>query len=127
MPADPLQRRQYLGGDAAPLLQRSPHRLLAIIERLETCLRLRDPLFDGDHTRRGLDELLIEFAPVVADRLDLALEPCLGLERPTLLGADSFQLLIACFESIRARGNGWSFLARGLRQCGGEAEQAISQ
>ncbi|HZD63857.1 MAG TPA: hypothetical protein VE200_13800, partial [Xanthobacteraceae bacterium] len=61
-------------------------------------MRLRDPLFHGHHAGRGLDELLIEFAAVVADRFDLTLEPRLVLERPTLLGADDFQLLIARFE-----------------------------
>ncbi len=95
MPTDPLQGRQDFGDDAASLFQRRPQRLLPIVERLETRLRLRDPLFHGHHTRRGLDELLIEFAAVVADRFDLTLEPRLVLERPTLLGADGFQLLIA--------------------------------
>src|SRR5262244_2154135 len=76
------------------------------------------------HAGRGVDDLLIEFAPIVADRLDLALEPRFALERSALLGAERFQLLVACFE--RTEICGWGLgrrRARRLRRRGDEVER----
>ncbi len=75
-------------------------------EGFEALLRLGDPLLYAHHTGRGVDDLLIEFAPIVADRLDLAFEPRLILKRPAPLGAERFQLLVACLEGIQICGWG---------------------
>ena len=104
LPADPLQRRQHLGDEAAPLLQRGPQRLLLVVERIETLLRLRRALLHVDDAGGGLDDLLIEFSPVVPDRLDLALELGLVLENPALLGAKLFELLVALLERVETCG-----------------------
>src|SRR5215471_94568 len=94
MPRAPPRSRRA----AVPM---SPQRLLPVVERLEALLRLGDPLFYAHDTGRGVDDLLIEFAPIVADRLDLAFEPRLVLQRSALLGAERFQLLVACLEGIQ--------------------------
>jgi hypothetical protein len=69
----------------------------------------------------------MEFAPIVADRLDLAFEPRLVLQRSALLGAERFQLLVACFE--RTEICGWGLgrgHARRLRRRGDEVERKNS-
>jgi hypothetical protein len=115
LPTDPLQRRQHLGNEGASLLQRCLQRLLVVVERFDPLLGLGDPLFHGDDPRRGLDDLLIEFAPVVADRFDLALELGLVLERPALLAAEDFELLVALLEGIEAGRGGRTLPGLGRR------------
>ena len=54
-----------------------------------------------DDARGGIDQLLVELAPVVADRFDLALELGLVLQRPALLGAERFEFLVALPSGCR--------------------------
>ena len=117
MAADALQGRKHLGNEVAALLQRGAQRLLAVVERRETRLRLRDPLFHGGDARGGVDDLLVELAAIVADELDLALELCLFLQRLALLGAQRLELLVALLEAVEAdRRPGWrSAVGRGAR------------
>jgi hypothetical protein len=84
--ANALQRGEHLGNEIVPLLQRNTQRLLAVLERLQAFLRLCDSLLHHRHPRGGIDDLLVEFAAVVSNLLDLALEPCLFFERLALLG-----------------------------------------
>ena len=93
--ADALQCRQHLGNDGVRCSSdfRKPCSLL--VERLEALLRLRDPFFDRSHARCGIDELLVELAPVIADQLDLALELGLVLQRPSLFGPQRLELFVA--------------------------------
>jgi hypothetical protein len=104
LPADPLQRRQNLGDEPAPLLQRGPQRLLFLVERIETLLRLRRALSHIDDAGCGFDDLFVEFSPVVPDRLDLTLELGLVLENSALLGAKLFELLVALLERVERCG-----------------------
>ena len=46
----------------------------------------------------GLDDLFVEFSPVVPERLDLTLELGLVLAISALLGAELFELLVALLE-----------------------------
>jgi hypothetical protein len=63
---------------------------------------LRDSLFHSDHTGCRVDQLLIESAPVVADGFDLALELRLVFQRPSLLGAQRFKLVVTRLERVDA-------------------------
>ena len=74
MPADALHRRQDLGDQAAPLLELLPQRLLAG-RRAGACCSWPLAMRSSTSTTRagGFDDLSIELAAVVADRLDLAL------------------------------------------------------
>src|SRR6478736_5516447 len=96
----------------------------------------RRALLDVDDAGGGLDDLLIEFSPVVPDRLDLALELGFVLENPALLGAELFELLVALLEHVetcgragRAIGVGGSRRAvpRGLGRRGHQPERQKSQ
>ena len=104
LPAHALQRRQHFGDGVAPFRQRCPQRLLPVVERADALVRLRDLVLHATDAGRGVDDLLIELAPVVADRLDLALEPCLVLGRLALLGAQRLELLVALLDRIETGG-----------------------
>jgi len=70
---------------------------------------------DAAHAGGCVDRFLVELAPVVADRLDLAFEPRRVLERSALLGAERFQLLVACLEGIEICGWGLGLRRRRRR------------
>jgi len=122
MAADALQRRQHLGDGAAPSFERGAQLPFALVERLEPVFGLSDRGFHVAHAGGRVDQLLIELAPVVPDRFDLALEAGLVLDRLFLLGADGCEFLLALLERVRidwcggvAPGAG---LAVGLRSSG---------
>src|SRR5262249_25498637 len=133
MPADALQRRQHLGDDGAALLQRAAQYLLALVERRQAFLRLGGLLLHAADAGGGVDDLLIELAPVVADRLDLALELDFILQRLALLGAERLELLVAFLEGVEAGGRTAAlgrrrrFRARRLRRRADQAERQNSQ
>jgi hypothetical protein len=93
-------------------------------ERLQPRPRRVDVGFDVADPRRGVDELLVERAPIRADGLDLALEFGLGLQDRALPGARAVEFLIALLEDIeiglrrRARhgGNRWRGNLSGRRR-----------
>ncbi len=126
MAADALQRRQDLGHDAAPVLQRVPQRLLARVERLEPLLGVRHLGLRGPNARRRVDQLLIELAAVLTDRFDLMLEPGRGLDRRLLLGLDGCEVLGVLFQRFEigfglGRRSGRGFRRR--RECRGPKRQ----
>ena len=100
---DPLQRRENLDDRGAPLVERFAKQLFLLVERLEARLRRLDARLDIAHARRGVDELLVERAPIVAERVDLALELRLAFRRLALPRARRFEFLIALFEGVRHR------------------------
>ena len=59
-----------------------------------------DARLDVAHARGGVDQLLVERAPVFAERVDLALELGLVFGRLPLFGADGVELLVVLFEGF---------------------------
>ena len=104
--ADPLQRREDLDDDAAALLERSAKNMFALVERLGARLRRFDAGLDVAHARGGVDELLVERAPIVTDRVDFPLELRLDFRRLALLGASRLEFLIVLFEGVRVGSRG---------------------
>ena len=64
-------------------------------------MRRVDLGLDVADARGGVDELLIELAPVFAERLDFALELGLAFRRLALLGARGVEFLIVLLERVR--------------------------
>ena len=98
---DPLQGGENFDDHRAAFVERFLKKALLLVERLETSFGRLDACFDAAHARGGIDELLVERAPIVAERLDLAFELGLVFRRLALLGARRFEFLIALLESIR--------------------------
>jgi hypothetical protein len=69
-------------------------------------LRLPNAVFHRGNARCGVDDLLVEFATIVADLLDLALELGLVLKRAALLRTQLFELLVALLELVESSGRG---------------------
>ena len=91
--------------------------VLLLVERFEPPFGRVDACLHIAHARGGIDQLLVERAAIVAERLDLAPELGLIFGRHPLVGADRIELLIALFDGIRiglprSRKGG-----RGLRRC----------
>ena len=86
---NPLQHSEDFDDRGAPLVERFANTTFLVVERLQARLRRLDAGLDIAHARRGVDELLIERAPIVAKRVDLA---------------PSFAWLSADSRSLRARG-----------------------
>ena len=98
---DPLQGGENLDDHGAAFVERFLKKTFLLVERLETSFGRLDACFDAAHARGGIDELLVERPPIVAERLDLAFELGLVLRRLALPGARRFEFLIALLESIR--------------------------
>ncbi len=96
----PLQGGEDFDDHGAALVERFAKQPLALVERLEARLRRLDAGLDVAHPRGGIDELLIERAPIVGNRRDLALELLLVLGRDALLGARGIELLIMLPERV---------------------------
>ncbi len=93
-----LQGGEHLGDHVVPLLERCPQRPLAVVELRQALLSVGDALFHAADAGHGVDDLLVELAAVVTDRLDLAFELGLVIERLLLLGAHRLEFLIALFD-----------------------------
>src|SRR5262249_23441407 len=122
-----LQGRQHLGNDAAPLLERCPQRLLPLVEWPHALLPLGDSLLDASDASGAFDKLLIELAPVVGDRFDLALEPGLVLEGASLLVAQRLELFLVLLERVELAWRRDGGLSRGRRGLGGGGERPERQ
>ena len=96
----PLQGGEDFDDHGAALVERFAKQPLALVERLEARLRRLDAGLDVAHARGGIDELLIERAPIVGNRRDLALELLLVLGRDALPGARGIELLIMLPERV---------------------------
>ena len=97
---DALQGRQDLDDRGAPLVERFLKNLLARVERLQPRLRFVDLRLDIAHRRRRFDELLVERAPIFAERLDLQPELGLAVRRLALLGPYRIKFLIVLPDRI---------------------------
>jgi hypothetical protein len=71
-----------------------------VVERLEARLGFADPVLRRAQPRRGVDQRLIELAPVLADGVDFLLEPGLGLGRLALLRTDRLKLPVALAQRV---------------------------
>ena len=98
--ADALQRREDFDDGGAALVERFANGDFLLVERLEPRPRRLDVGLDVAHARRGIDQLLVERAPIVADRLDLAPELGLAFRRCAFLRADRIEFLIALLERV---------------------------
>ena len=94
-----------------------PQRLLPVVERADTLLRQGDPVLHAADAGRGVDELLVELAPVVSELLDLALEQRFVLGCLALLGAQHLELLVALLDRVEAGRGRREGAARLTRQC----------
>src|SRR5947208_14106804 len=103
MAADALERRQDFGNDAAAGIERIAQALFAFVEWNDPFLRPGDFAFDRADARSRIDELLIEFAPVVADRFNLPSQLGLILDRAFLIGLDGSELLRTLLECVEVR------------------------
>ena len=83
--ADALQRGKDFDDRGLPLVERFTQCGLPLVERLEPRLGGGDVSLHVAHARRGIDELLIERAPIVAERVDLAPKLGLAFRRRALL------------------------------------------
>ena len=70
MAANPLQRRQHLDNRALSCIERLAQDQFALIERGEPLFGLSDFVFYGTDPVCSLDQLLVELAPVFADRFN---------------------------------------------------------
>ena len=100
MTADALQRGQHLGDGGAPPFEGLAQPPLAVVERLEAAFGFDDPVLGVAQPRRAIDQSLVEFAPVLADGLDLLPQLGLGLGGLLLLGADCLQFLVSLAQGI---------------------------
>ncbi|HEY7972553.1 MAG TPA: hypothetical protein VID96_06475 [Xanthobacteraceae bacterium] len=114
--AGALKRSQDFHDGTAAFVERFAQRGLLRVERFEPPACRVDARLHIAHARGAIDQLLVERAAILADRLDLA--PKLGLifGRHPLVGADRIELLIALFDGFgiglpRSRKRG-----RGLRR-----------
>src|SRR5208282_2942025 len=85
---------------------RSAKKHLPLVELFGARLRRFDAGLDVAHARGGVDELLVERAPIITDRVDFPLELRLDFCRLALLGASRLEFLIVLFEGIRVGGRG---------------------
>ena len=98
--ADALQGRKNLDDCGPPLVERFLKNLFARVERLEPRLRVIDLCLDVAHRRCRFDELLVERAPIFAERLDLQSELGLAVRRLALPGPYRVELLIMLPDRI---------------------------
>ena len=98
--ADALQRGEDFDDHGAALVERFLKVLFPLVERLQARLRRLDVGLDVADARRGIDELLIERAAVVAEGLDLELELGLASADCALLGARRVELLVVLLERV---------------------------
>ena len=104
MAADALQRGQHLGDGGAAAAERLADAALAVVERLEARLGFGDRGLRRSRSRAAaVDQRLIELAAVLADGVDLALEPACGFGGLLLLDADRLELLVALAQRVERR------------------------
>ena len=89
------------------------------VEAVQPVLGLGDLVLDRAHACGGVDQLRSELAAIVADRVDLALEARLGLQRLALLGTDIGQILLALLERVETARLLGRDRSRGTCGCGG--------
>ena len=122
--ANALQHREDFSNDRATLVKRLPEIRFPIVERFQARPCRLDSGLDIANAGRGIDELLIERATVLAQRIDLAFELRLAFRRLALLRADCIKLLIALPERGGVGLAGVRFA--GVRFAGARSGRAVS-
>jgi hypothetical protein len=95
-----LQSGENFDDGGAPFVERFLKQALPVVERFEARSRRFNAGLDFAHVRGRVDQLLIERAPIVSDRLYFVLELGLVFRRLALRGARGFELLIARFQRL---------------------------
>src|SRR5262249_45371339 len=99
--ADPLESGDDFNDDRLPLLERLAQQSFLLVERIEPGLRRNDPGLDIAHAGCGLDQLGIELAAILTERLDFAAQFGLRFCGIALPRQGCVQFLIALLEDVR--------------------------
>ena len=102
--ADALQGGEHLADHGAAAVERFADAGFVVVERLEPRLGRGDLGFQVAQARGGVDQVLVELAPVGADLLDLELERGLGVGRLALRVARGLEFAGRCccrFQLLR--------------------------
>ena len=137
LPPDALQGGEYFDNHVAALGERFTKQFFLLIEWLQASPRRVDTGLDVADSRGGADEILIKFATVLAQRLDLDPQLGLALHRIALAGERGVEFLIVLLERVdlirrRCDGRGrrrgrTSRTLRGWRSCRGELRRRLGE
>ncbi len=105
--ADPLQGGENFHDDVAALVKRLAEQFFLLVERDEARSRGVDISLDAANACSRGDEVLIEFASVLTERLDLETQLGLALDGIALFRQGGIEVLIALLERVDFVGWGW--------------------
>ena len=116
LPPDTLQSGENFDDHVAAVIERLAQQLFLLVEWRKTHPRGVDISFDVAHSRGGVDEILVKFAAVLSQRLDLDAQLGLTLHGLALPGQRGVEVLVVLPDRINLIRGRWRGPRRSRRR-----------